>query len=639
MAETSEITLGDLKVRLRLDDSGLSADIAKSKQTLGTLEQTAARVGKTVGVAVGATVTAIGVALGFALKRADDLNKASQKIGVAVESLSRLEYAARLADVELDTLTQSVGKLNRNMSEIAGGGGKAAKDSLDALGLSVMDTSGQLKNTETLIGDIAQRFSELEDGPRKTAIAMDLFGKSGAQMIPFLNAGRDGLKEMADEADRLGITISARTAAAAEKFNDGLTRLNGAVQGIANRVMEAALPAMNQLTDSISDPKFAEAAVSLANLIISGMNSIAQGAANAANNIRMLRDAFSSNANMSTEGLDGKMRELGLRMVELERQRIETETRLQNGGVDTLFGINNGALTAQLENIKTQASDLHKQEKEILDLLAQRQEDQKAQEVPLVDPGAGGGGGTKETLGLPSIGPSQEELEAQLQTLRDGLKTAAMVETDAFAERQKQLEDFLEMGMITKQDYDLLYQASEKDHWEKIKEIRAEAMTDLQKFNEMSFKDQAKTVFSELENLTAGVKNQSDLMFNINKGAAIANAVINTYEGISKSLSAYPMPLAAIMAGVHAAAGFAQVSSILATTRDTKGGSAKGIGSAGSAASAAQSSGAGTGNPNSSTMYVKGLDPNSLFSGDSVRRIAESLVQYQKDGGQVVFVQ
>ena len=106
----------------------------------------------------------------------------------------------------------------------------------------------------------------------------------------------------------------------------------------------------------------------------------------------------------------------------------------------------------------------------------------------------------------------------------------------------------------------------ENDHWAEIDRIRRQNMTSLQKFNEMSWKGQTKTVLGAMVDMTQGVAQSSKAMFNINKVAAVAQAVIAGYEGVAKTLGAYPYPINIGMAALSAAASAAQVSGILGTT-------------------------------------------------------------------------
>lgn len=185
---------------------------------------------------------------------ADAMGKLAQATGVPVEALSRLNYAAKLSDVSTEELGVALGKLNKKMSEAATGG-KDQVALFQALGVSVTDAGGKVRGTEAVLGDLAERFSRMDAGASKTALAMEVFGKSGAKLIPFLNAGKAGLAELAAEADRLGITISEKTAAGAERFNDVLTKFDFVAKGVAQQVAGRLAPGLANLGEELLKTK------------------------------------------------------------------------------------------------------------------------------------------------------------------------------------------------------------------------------------------------------------------------------------------------------------------------------------------------------------------------------------------------
>jgi hypothetical protein len=178
---------------------------------------------------------------------ADNLGKLSQRVGVTVESLSALQYAAKLSDVSVEQLSTGLRQLAKNATDTQAGTGGAV-EAFRALGIAVTGTGGQLKSTEDLLLDVAERFSGIEDGAGKTALAMRLFGESGAQLLPLLNQGRSGFEALRLEAARLGVIISTETAKAAEQFNDDLTRLSATVDGLKYALGRELLPTLTNIT-------------------------------------------------------------------------------------------------------------------------------------------------------------------------------------------------------------------------------------------------------------------------------------------------------------------------------------------------------------------------------------------------------
>lgn len=183
---------------------------------------------------------------------ADTLGKVSERVGVAVESLSALQYAASLSDLSNEQLAQGLTKLAKGAADTAAGTGEA-QSAFRALGVSVKDSQGNLRGTEELLLDLADKFAGIEKGSGKTALALRIFGESGAALLPFLNQGRAGFEALRKEAERLGIIVSTETAKAAEQFNDNLTRLAAASSGAKFALAESLLPALTRVSERMTE--------------------------------------------------------------------------------------------------------------------------------------------------------------------------------------------------------------------------------------------------------------------------------------------------------------------------------------------------------------------------------------------------
>lgn len=249
--------LAKLVVRLEAESAKLHRDLDRSNKKLNKFERNAKRAGKALKAfgAVGiAGLAATGVVLGVMAKRtlelADRIGKLSQTTGLSVEQLSRLRFQAELTGTNFEAIAKGVVKFQRSMYD-AQQGLATQRDAFDDLGVSIVDNQGMLRETDAVMGDMAEAFKHMEDGAKKSALAQVLIGRAGSQMIPFLNAGRDGLKEMADEADALGVTLDGKLTAAAEATNDNISRLKAGLEGVFLRVMAQALPVLERFTKNL----------------------------------------------------------------------------------------------------------------------------------------------------------------------------------------------------------------------------------------------------------------------------------------------------------------------------------------------------------------------------------------------------
>lgn len=203
---------------------------------------------------LGVSLSAAGFAamIKSALDAADQLNKLSQKIGISVEALSTLRFAAQLSDVSLETLQKGIKGLSQNITEANTGVGDGAQV-FEALGISVKNADGSMKSTEAVLLQVADVFAHLEDGAVKTALSVKLFGKAGQDMIPFLNQGAAGINQLTAEAERLGLKLTTETARSAEAFNDNLTALKASSSSLGIALARDFLPELTNITNAMRE--------------------------------------------------------------------------------------------------------------------------------------------------------------------------------------------------------------------------------------------------------------------------------------------------------------------------------------------------------------------------------------------------
>lgn len=226
------------------------AGLASPIKSLGDLQSAVKNLAPAFALIGTAAAGAFAVMARNAINAADETGKAAQKLGLTTEALSGLRHAAALADVSNEQLSTGIKQLSKNLFDTAQGTGEA-KSAFDRLGVSAVDSSGKLIGSEQAMRQIADRFADLPDGAEKTALAMKLFGKSGAELIPLLNEGAAGMRESAEEAHLLGQVFTDQGAGNAALFNDNLTRLSKAVSGVFNVAIQEILPILAEWSSAL----------------------------------------------------------------------------------------------------------------------------------------------------------------------------------------------------------------------------------------------------------------------------------------------------------------------------------------------------------------------------------------------------
>lgn len=246
-----------LSVVLEVIDKGskeldqFQKNIAKTETSLKSFATGVAAIGAAMSVAAVGGLAAITKG---AIDTADKLDETAQKVGVGVEALSALQYAAKMSGVEAETLNTGLKKISQSISEAQNPASEAA-NAFKALGISVKDSDGKLKSADTVLKEMAKRFAEAPDGVNKTAIAMQIAGKSGAELIPLLNQGADGIAKLTEEAAKLGIVIDEQTAKAAGDFNDQLDKIGTVTQAVGLQIAKNMLPTLQYLADEFINAK------------------------------------------------------------------------------------------------------------------------------------------------------------------------------------------------------------------------------------------------------------------------------------------------------------------------------------------------------------------------------------------------
>lgn len=184
------------------------------------------------------------------IKTADHIDELAQSTGITTAALQEFAYAGSFSSLTMDEIGKSLGFLSRNM-KAAGEGSKETAAVFRRIGVSVKNSDGTLRDAGDVMEDIADHFASLPDGAEKTATAMQLFGKSGRQLIPMLNAGRDGLAKLRAEAREMGLVLDDAFIKRAAAVDDSLNRLELSWQGIKKTIAVELLPHVEKLVGAL----------------------------------------------------------------------------------------------------------------------------------------------------------------------------------------------------------------------------------------------------------------------------------------------------------------------------------------------------------------------------------------------------
>lgn len=233
-----------------VDKAGKTADKATDKfKGLSNLLGSAVK-GALVGfgTAVAGAVTGLTSASVSAASYADEINTMSTVTGISTEKLQTYKYAAELVDVSLETLTGSMTKNIRSMTSAQKGTGSAA-EAYKRLGVAVVDSKGNLRDSETVFWEAIDALGKIEDQTTRDSISMQIFGKSAQDLNPLIQAGSSAMAEYGEEAKRMGAVLSDDQLTNLNAFDDSVQRLKSGAGAIKNALGTLLLPVLQTLSD------------------------------------------------------------------------------------------------------------------------------------------------------------------------------------------------------------------------------------------------------------------------------------------------------------------------------------------------------------------------------------------------------
>jgi len=243
MANPGGIRAGRAFVELFADDSRLVRGLNAASAKLKAWGQGVTAMGQkflAAGAAVGTAFFAAGKLFSDV---GDSLQKMSQRTGLSVEALSELAFAADSSGTSLETIEAAVRTMQKNLA----GGAAATRETLSQLGLSLESLQGL--NPEQQFKTLADAIADIQDPGQKAALAMELFGKSGTQLLPLFAEGAAGIEAMQKQARELGLTMTTEDANAAAALNDALGALMASLKRTVTHIGAAVAPALQSVAE------------------------------------------------------------------------------------------------------------------------------------------------------------------------------------------------------------------------------------------------------------------------------------------------------------------------------------------------------------------------------------------------------
>lgn len=535
--------------------NAVAQSLANGAQAATAAQRVHERVSAGMVAAYAVAAAGIAAAISKSLAGAQQLSNATQVTGVSVEALERLRFAAERTGGSFDAVVAAVKSYGETVNEIATNPTAKAAQALNAMGVSLRDSSGSVKDFNTLLLDVADKFKGYENGAQKAAIAQAVFKGAGEQLIPLLNRGSDGIKDLGTQAERAGLVMGPEMVKKLADANAEMKNFTAAITRLGAELAVVLSP-LGKLVDYVTD---------VAQKLKKNFNNF----------LDPIKDT-----EFAIASLEAKLADLRAGNVpDWDRWVGNTPQMLIEQTEQRLAG-----LRERLNQLMADASE------------------KNAIHVPTTD--------VWNTKVVPPDLSDLKLMKDELDDFMSRLHGLPVLMGESFAFDAKPFEEAMQRVIQAEQ-------------------AGAIAARDATRMK-LQLKQMEQSAILDTATLTASTITS---VFAQSKGAAAASAVINTAVGVTKALSGSVPPFNFIQAGLVAAAGAAQLASITSASETGAGSVAPVTGSA-SVASAANE---GPQAANNSTLFVQNVNPNAFYSGDMVESLAGKLLQFQADGGRVVF--
>ena len=215
----------------------------------GVLGTTGAIVAGVTGAMAAGVAAGTGALVSFTSSGAayaDEVLTMSTNTHIATDELQAYMYAAELVDVSTETLTSSMARNIRSMNSAAEGTGEVA-EAYEALGISVTDADGNLRDSQEVYWQAIDALGEIDDATQRDALSMTLFGRGAQDLNSLIAVGSEGMAEYAAQAEEAGAILSEDTLGAFGEFDNVLQQVDSGVSAAKNALGTVLLPVLTQL--------------------------------------------------------------------------------------------------------------------------------------------------------------------------------------------------------------------------------------------------------------------------------------------------------------------------------------------------------------------------------------------------------
>lgn len=605
-----------LTVALYANSAQFVADLDKAKGKSKTWSKEVGGYFKAVAAVSTVAMTAAAASLVIVYKEQaaliDQTAKFADKIGVTTEALTQLRYASELTGVGANNLDMAMQRMTRRIEEAAQGTGSALP-ALKEMKIDIQALADLQPDQQMMV--LADAMAEVDKQSTRVSHAFKLFDSGGVGMVNMLAGGSAGLKEMAAEADSLGITLDRVKAAKIEMANDAMYKLDVTTNALKQNIATELAPIVAMMADEFRS--YAAEQGGMNNMIIAGIDAAVTGVTFLIDTYRGLElimksinvgvDLFQVGMTNAAQPIANAMHFIGATIF-----KVITSPLLAALKVAGAFSDDIDAMASQLQAFGNQAPpklfDSADANQAMLDLNQSMWELRDLASQPLPSDGINAwyenaqkkindaatayakginrntGGSTGAAAEDPAVSAYrtgtdalQVELQRRLALQAAGESQAAVQESFAYQDRMVKLATDFEAAYMTATDNQALMAELENSYFadrEALYQIHQANITDIQATADQKRLEYQQATAMELlqfganaMSMTTNMLKQAGMehsgvykaLFALQQAAAIPSMIVATEEASTKALAAFPGPAGIALSQATRVMGYASI--------------------------------------------------------------------------------
>lgn len=179
---------------------------------------------------------------------ADEINTLAKNYNLTTKELQQYSLASELIDVDVNTIAKSMSKLTKNMTSTSSG----VVGAFQKLGVATKDSNGSLRDSNEVFNEVIEKLGTIENETEQDSLAMEIFGKSAAELGTLINGGAEQLADFNKYLEENNLILSDEELASLGDLQDSFDILSATFEGVKQKIAAELAPVIQPIIEELT---------------------------------------------------------------------------------------------------------------------------------------------------------------------------------------------------------------------------------------------------------------------------------------------------------------------------------------------------------------------------------------------------